>query len=744
MQSAASFILILPLLGFLFNAFSGWFIADKVTQKRLVAIVAPVVVLMSFVLSLVVLTQVLSAPNHRLIVPLIPGTSIEHPWISFGSFTANFALLLDPLSVLMALVVTGVGGLIHIYATGYMADDPEQPRFFTYFNLFIFMMLLLVMGENFLLMYVGWEGVGTCSYLLISFWYTDVENAKAGNKAFIVNRVGDVGFALGIMAVWSVFGTLSFYTQSGHGVLDLVKLGHDVLGHDLSQLAAIGPFSFVAVMCLLLFIGAVGKSAQIPLWVWLPDAMAGPTPVSALVHAATMVTAGIFMLARCSYLFVLAPQALQVIGWIGLATAFVGATVGLVQTDIKRVLAFSTVSQLGYMCLACGVGNFTGAMFHITTHAFFKALLFLGAGAVIRSMNGEQDMRKMGGLKKLLPATWVMMIIGTYAIAGFPFTSGFFSKDGILDSAARSPWGSGLTLYIVGLLTSFMTAFYMNRLMWKTFYTEPRFTNGELTGHSHHNFSEARTWETEGTHDTHNNPDGIQSGHEEASHTTNAVDAANGHGSSSVHESPPSMMWPLYILAVPSLIFGLLFGPITNTFVRFLEPSVWTYAQGTGSGGSGLVQGEELSLFHTIPNAGYVISGIIAIAGLTAAAMIYKSRLKTGDWYPESVKANWLRNRFTPPAFLYNTFMAKWGFDAFYDALFIRFGGKFAEFFLWKFVERIIDGIVNGLAGLIGLFSQGTRKLQTGYVRNYALAMLFGVVLIVGGLLYTYYKLIFR
>ena len=764
MQSWASLILWLPLLGFLFNAFSGFFIKDKVQQKRLVSYVGPGVVLGAFAVALLTLTQIGSAPESRLIVPLIPGTSPEMPWISMGSFQVNFALLLDPLSLLMALIVTGVGGLIHIYATGYMADDPEQPRFFTYFNLFIFMMLLLVMGENFLLMFVGWEGVGSCSYLLISFWYTDVNNAKAGNKAFIVNRVGDLGFALGIMAVWSVFGTLSFYTDKGTGCIDLAKQGIDVLHHPLSQLSPVhipllGSLSFVTLMCMLLFVGAVGKSAQIPLWVWLPDAMAGPTPVSALVHAATMVTAGIVMLSRCSYLFVQSSQALQLVGWIGLATAFVGATVGLVQTDIKRVLAFSTVSQLGYMFLACGVGNFTAAMFHITTHAFFKALLFLGSGAVIHSMMGEQDMRRMGGLRPLIPRTALVMLIGTYAIAGVPLLSGFWSKDEILDSAARTPWQSGIFggatgpfLYFVGLATAFMTAFYMYRLMAKTFYTEPRFANGKLVAHHHSNFSDdEHGHDAHGhadTRDVHNNPDGEQTGHEEAGHAANTahvVDADHGHGhgheegSGSVHESPPSMMWPLYILAVPSLLFGILVGP-THIFERFLEPSVWSYEHPGAL--TMLKQGEEPGLLHAIPFGGYIISSIVACAGLYLAYSIYKSRMRTGAWFPEATKEEWLRTHKGASAFLYATFVAKWGFDWLYNLVFIKWGGWFAENILWKLVDKgIIDNIVNGLAGIVGVFSQGTRRLQTGYVRNYALAMLFGVVVIVFGLAYTFFKL---
>jgi NADH-quinone oxidoreductase subunit L len=727
MQSSsylASWIVWLPLLGFAFNAFSGFFIKDRAAQKRAVGIVAPLAVLLAFVVTLIVLfTQVLPSPEHRVLAPMLPGNGI---WISFAGFTVKFGLILDPLSMLMAMIVTGVGGLIHIYATGYMADDREFPRFFTYFNLFIFMMLLLVLGENFLLMFVGWEGVGSCSYLLISFWYTDTNNAKAGNKAFIVNRVGDLGFALGIMAVWSVFGTLSYFTADGHGVMDLAHKGTlnlaagtsaavDVMGSAVTT-------QTLTMICLLLFVGAIGKSAQIPLFVWLPDAMAGPTPVSALIHAATMVTAGVVMLTRCSWLFIQAGPALQIVGWIGLATAFIGATIGLVQTDIKRVLAFSTVSQLGYMFLACGVGNFTAGMFHVTTHAFFKALLFLGSGAVIHSMNGEQDMRKMGGLRTLIPRTWMMMFIGTYAIAGFPLLSGFWSKDEILDSASRSFAGNGMILYVVGLLTAFMTAYYMNRLMWMTFYTPARFVDGELEAHHHSNFEDED--EAHGTHDTHN-PHGEQTSHEHTVHeevTTGheahaAPDDSHGHGHGSVHESPNSMLVPLYILAVLSVAFGFI-GWAGHSFEHFLEPSVAPYNLG------GLEQRPPL-----IPSevAGYVISSIIAIAGLSFAYMRFKSGVPASELAPEAQK------RRNP---IYIVLSEKWGFDALYNWLFIKVGGMFAERVLWKTIDvGLIDGTVNAVAGAVGLFSKVGRRAQTGLVRNYALIMLFGVVALVLALL---------
>jgi NADH-quinone oxidoreductase subunit L len=582
--------------------------------------------------------------------------------------------------------VTGVGGLIHIYATSYMAEDREFNRFFTYFNLFIFMMLLLVLAENFLLMFVGWEGVGTCSYLLISFWYTEVANARAGNKAFIVNRIGDLGFVLGMAAVWSVFGTLSFFTSHGTGVMQLAAQHHDVLGHSLGDLQLwFAPA--LTTICILLFIGAIGKSAQIPLFVWLPDAMAGPTPVSALIHAATMVTAGVVMLTRCSWLFVQSTPTLQIVAWIGLATAVLGATIGLVQTDIKRVLAFSTISQLGYMFLACGVGNFKAAMFHVTTHAFFKALLFLGSGAVIHSMHGQQDMNKMGGLKRLLPKTWMLMAIGTYAIAGFPLLAGFWSKDAILDSAFGSPWGSGPILYVVGLGTAFLTAFYMNRMMWKTFYTEQRFEDGKLPSLNHSN---------EEHHD----------------------EIASG----TVHESPPTMLLPLYVLAFLSCVGGIV---LAFTLGNFLDSSVAPLSLGSLEEGKGP--------FGSVV-VGYVVSSLIAIAGLAAAAALYKQRAETGELLDPALK---------PRNPLYRILVANWGFDALYEAIFIRFAGRFTTSILWRTIDSgLIDGTVNGLAKLVGGISHVGRLVQTGYVRNYALGMLVGVVVIVLGLLATWQSLI--
>jgi len=376
------------------------------------------------------------------------------PWIDAGRFSAPFNIILDRLSGLMMLVVTGIGTLIHIYAGGYMHEEDKTWRFFSYLNLFVFMMLLLVMGDNLLVMFVGWEGVGLCSYLLIGYWYKDDANAAAGMKAFIVNRIGDIGFLIGIFLTWKHFGTISFSE-----LRELIAQGGSTL--DAAKMAAIGWIT------LALFVGACGKSAQIPLYVWLPDAMAGPTPVSALIHAATMVTAGIYMMTRLNFFYYLAPDTMVIVAWTGAATALIAATIALVQNDIKKVLAYSTVSQLGYMVMACGVGGFGAGVFHLFTHACFKALLFLGAGSVIVAMHHKQDMREMGGLRKYMPVTHAVFLIAVLAIIGFPGLAGFFSKDEVLWKA----WiGGGPLLWGVGVVTAGFTSFYMVRLLCLTFY----------------------------------------------------------------------------------------------------------------------------------------------------------------------------------------------------------------------------------------------------------------------------------
>ncbi|UKJ07710.1 NADH-quinone oxidoreductase subunit L [Solitalea lacus] len=466
-EQLAWLIPVLPLIGFLING-----LGYKKNPKGLVGLVGCASVLGSFILSILVFFDIKA--NGAKTIDLFD-------WISVGSLKIPFSFLLDQLTSIMLLIITGVGFLIHVYSTGYMHDDEGYGKYFAYLNLFVFFMLLLVMGSNYAIMFIGWEGVGLCSYLLIGFWFKNTEYASAAKKAFVMNRIGDLGFLIGIFMLFSTFGSISYA--------------------DIFPNASTVSTSVLTTITLLLFVGAMGKSAQLPLYTWLPDAMAGPTPVSALIHAATMVTAGIYMIARSNVLYILSPVSMAVVAGIGLATAIFAAVIALTQNDIKKVLAYSTVSQLGYMFLGLGVGAFTGAFFHLMTHAFFKALLFLGAGSVIHAMSGEQDMRQMGGLKKHLPVTWFTMLMGTLAIAGIPPFSGFFSKDEILAHAFQvSP-----TIWAIGVGGALLTAFYMFRMFFLTF-------NGKFRG----------------TEEQHHH----------------------------LHESPASMTIPLIVLAVLSVIGG--------------------------------------------------------------------------------------------------------------------------------------------------------------------------------------------
>jgi NADH-quinone oxidoreductase subunit L len=452
------FILGLPFAGFLFHALLGGTLVRMLGARAgrwLVGAIGTGMVLGAFALSWQLLQAMLRVPNEAR-----RATYTLADWLAVGELQVPFEFLIDPLSVLMCLVVTGIGGLIHLYATGYMAEDEDYPRFFTYFNLFIFFMLMLVLAGNLLVMFIGWEGVGLCSYLLIGYFYRNAEwkyNTDSANKAFVVNRIGDMGFLLAMFIVWGAFGTLSFEQINARAA--------EVLG--------VGS-GLATLVALLLFLAATGKSAQLPLYFWLPDAMAGPTPVSALIHAATMVTAGVYLLTRVHPLFEIAPYAMLVVAVVGAFTALFAASVALGQTDIKRVLAFSTVSQLGYMFLACGVGAFWVGMFHVATHAFFKALLFLGAGSVLIALHHRGDVREMGGLRRYLPITAVTMVVGLLAISGFPPFSGYWSKEAILLSAYSSrlvEWAS--VLFWVGVATAFLTALYMTRLVWLVFFAPP-------------------------------------------------------------------------------------------------------------------------------------------------------------------------------------------------------------------------------------------------------------------------------
>lgn len=436
-----------PLLGFLING-----LRFRSSNFKLAGSIATGAVLASFISAVILFKELASLPSEQRRL-----TAHFFDWISVGGMEIGASFLFDPLSAVMTLIITGVGTLIHLFSVGYMSHDERPSKYFAYLNLFIFNMLLLVLGDNLLVMFVGWEGVGLCSYLLIGFWFTDSEKAAAGMKAFITNRIGDAGFLVGVFILFFTFGTLGF---------------EDLLAR-LPSTAEVGWSGPLTLACLALFIGATGKSAQLPLYVWLPDAMAGPTPVSALIHAATMVTAGVYMIVRLSGLFVLAPNAMLVIAIVGGLTALLAATIGMTQWDIKKVLAYSTVSQLGYMFLAVGVGAFGAAIFHLMTHAFFKALMFLGSGSVIHAMGEEQDIRRMGGLRHKMPITHITFMMGWLAIIGFPFFSGFFSKDEILWRAYSSPLGHPL-FWLVGVAGAVCTAFYMTRLMALTFWGKSR------------------------------------------------------------------------------------------------------------------------------------------------------------------------------------------------------------------------------------------------------------------------------
>jgi NADH-quinone oxidoreductase subunit L len=612
-----------PLIGVIINGLLG-----IKFPKKVIGPIACLAILCSFIIALITFLQVLSLPPEARIIE-----KIYFPWIVAGEFAVNVGFLIDPLSLVMMLTVSAVSFIIHIYSVGYMHDDPGYRRYFVCLNLFVFFMLTLVSANSFLLMFVGWEGVGLCSYLLIGFWYERKAPADAGKKAFIVNRVGDYGFLLGMFLIFITFGTLNFLpvfqgaTKFAPGSLTLT------------------------VMTLLLFVGACGKSAQIPLYVWLPDAMEGPTPVSALIHAATMVTAGVYMVARCSPLFNLAPLSLEVVAIIGAATAFYAATIGLLQNDIKRVLAYSTISQLGYMFLACGVGAYTAGIFHLMTHAFFKALLFLGAGSVMHAMAGELNMQKMGALKDKLPKTHITFLIGTLAIAGiFPF-AGFFSKDEILwETLQKSPF-----LWTIGASGALLTAFYMFRAVFLTFYGESRID------HSVH-----------------------------------------------PHESPPVMTTPLLILAILSVIGGWIGLPIIeggNRFKEFLSPVIPLEE------GAHHATGFEISMM--------LISMGIAVIGIIIAYNFYLKNKHIPDQLSERFKG------------LYTLIYNKYYVDELYNALFVQ-PIKAGSNLLWlSFDDRVIDGMVNGAGSIIRSFSGTLRRIQSGYLQNYALFILLGVVAII-------------
>jgi NADH-quinone oxidoreductase subunit L len=666
-------IVLPPLLAALYHGVMLAFVR-RPTPRAVVVGLSCGSVLVSFAVACLALTELLQLPADRRVL-----VDNLYTWIGAGvgseAFSAELAFQLDALSAVMALVVTGVGFLIHVYSVGYMDDDHREDkgfqRFFCYLNLFTFSMLMLVLADNLVLMFVGWEGVGLCSYLLIGFWYADRWNAYCGSKAFIVNRIGDFGFLLGIFLLFSALAKAGTPTVA---FIDIAQHFEALLGQNLTVPAWLpfGPeWSVINTIALCFFIGACGKSAQIPLYVWLPDAMAGPTPVSALIHAATMVTAGVYMVCRLSFLYVAAPEASAVIAWTGGVTALFAATIAITQTDIKKVLAYSTVSQLGYMFMAAGCGGYSAAIFHLGTHAFFKALLFLGAGAVILAMHHEQDIRKMGGLHRKLWQTHLVFLAGVVAIAGFPGTSGFFSKDEILVTAYASSVPGHRMLYGIGLLTAGITAFYMFRLYFLTFWGECRAPR-EIREHA--------------------------------------------------HDAPAVVLNPLWVLAFFSIFAGLgglpqvwgdLIGvPESNSLGHFLAPALAAVSE------------------HAIDHATeYGLAGLaVAVAGAGAllAWIFYVARPEL----PARIAA--------AASGLYRLLLNKYWVDEIYDTLIVRPLVVLSNRVLYRTVDAgLIDGVVvNGSARVVrGFAANGLKYAHSGLTQGYIFFMIVGAAAIVGYLL---------
>ncbi len=717
MQTALLFVVLLPALGTLINGLRA-FLKPLDPKNRMVT---NIVALGSTGLSALIAT-------FGVVVPFLSrGEPLQfsyYEWIPAGmgqvgsqlaNFSVDLAFRVDPLSCTMLMIVTWIGFLIHVYATGYMSHEKGYTRFFTYLNLFMVMMLLLVLGANYMVMFVGWEGVGLCSYLLIGFYYDKNFAADAGKKAFIVNRIGDFGFILGIFLIFNTFGTSDFGK-----VFALASQG------------GVEQYGWIATaICLLLFVGACGKSAQVPLYVWLPDAMAGPTPVSALIHAATMVTAGVYMVVRSNVLFRMSETASLTVAIVGAVTAIFAASIGLAQNDIKKVLAYSTVSQLGFMFLAAGVGAYTAAIFHVMTHAFFKACLFLGAGSVIHGCGGEQDMRKMGGLRKYMPSTHWTMAIATYAIAGLPFAAGFISKDEILANA----FGYSRAIWVIGAIAAAFTAFYMSRLYFMTFWGQYRGAHVEGIE------------ESEPAHGGHN----LIPDQRHLDHGDEHADKAHGHHvhSHDPHESPLSMTGVLWILAVLSIIGGFIGWPAAlggshpTTFQRWLEPVL-------------LPIGGEAYHFHVASHALewtlMAISVGIALFGVFLAYRLYLRRPPVPDV---------LEQRLGP---VHGLLANKYWVDELYNATVIAGTLAFSRI-LWWFDTWVVDGIVNGVRHFtvvmlghgsnlfdkyvvdgavngVGAGAKGGsmmfRRVQSGLVQNYALIMGGGIVLI--ALVYLFMK----
>jgi NADH-quinone oxidoreductase subunit L len=718
-----SIIIFAPLAGAVIN----WLVGRRLRSERFIAIVACASVGLSSLIAFYLAFN--SEGALRSTQPIM-----DHlwTWIQVGKFRADFALAMDRLSGIYVLFVTFVGFLIHVFATGYMHGDRGYYRFFAYLNLFMFAMLTLVLADNFLLMFVGWEGVGLCSYLLIGFYLDKDEAAPAAKKAFIANRVGDWGFVLGLMLIFFKTGSVSFFDKQAQGVTSALGT--------IAAIPAADPFTWHAIfaggvtsIAVLLFIGATGKSAQIPLFVWLPDAMAGPTPVSALIHAATMVTAGVYMVVRCNTIFTHAPTAMFIVAIIGAGTALFAATVGIAQNDIKKVLAYSTISQLGYMFLACGVGAFIAAIFHVMTHAFFKAQLFLGSGSVIHGMHHEQDMRRMGGLRKYMPITWITMCAGWLAICGVPIFAGFFSKDEILwktwSASSFMPAGFNKALWFVGAVTALLTAVYMTRLMVMTFWSKERFGAGHADD-SHH-----------------------------AEPVGQSAEGVASHAPHIPHESPLSMTIPLIVLAILSTIAGLVGVPYAlsslagghpeNYFERTLEPVV--------SHANAPTTGEATSDVHWQTPPPQDIDGKPAFGpahetgGAERAASpgeLNEERLFTLISVAVALMGigiGWIMFQRQPLRQMPRLLEDKYYVDEIYDAAIINPIEVTSREGLWKIFDLgVIDGFLHTLGRTIVDLGRTFRYMQIGLVRGYAAIILAGALIIIGYFAYQGAQLLMR
>jgi NADH-quinone oxidoreductase subunit L len=774
------YIIFAPLVGAAIN----WFVGRRVRKESFIGLVACLAVGVSTVVAFYLAFKSGGALTADAKLGVAPVMDHLWTWLNVGGFRADFGFAMDRLSGIYVLFVTFVGLLIHIFATGYMHGDPGFYRFFAYLNLFMFSMLTLILADNLLLMFVGWEGVGLCSYLLIGYYVDRKEAGDAAKKAFIANRIGDWGVVLGIMLVFFLTsgvgqGSISFFAKEAQGVTSALQTIAAMPGEAFGwgTLFAGG----ITTAAILLFIGATGKSAQIPLFVWLPDAMAGPTPVSALIHAATMVTAGVYMIVRCSAIYTHAPTAMFIIAIVGAATAIFAATIGIAQNDIKKVLAYSTVSQLGYMMLACGVGAFVAAIFHVMTHAFFKALLFLGSGSVIHGMHHEQDMRRMGGLKKYMPITFATMLTGWLAISGIPIFAGFFSKDEILWktwSAEGLGPNAGKILWVVGAITALLTAVYMTRLMVMTFWGKERFAEAHAGGQADEAHAHAFD-EDEKPHDARQESAGDRPHHEPGEHVDEAHDehaahdvggthttdehghGAHGHGPFKPHESPWTMTVPLVVLAILSTLGGLVGvpyalsgGAIPNYFEHALEPVIAhaPEASGQAAHAEGEAEKTQPAMREAEPHGGGAspesvgegaqhepaterahsseeisqerlfsrISVVIAAAGMLLGWFAFKKRP--------------LRQM---PRLLEN----KYYVDEVYNAALINPIKTGSREGLWKIFDvGVIDGIVNGLGRSIAELGRAVRYLQIGFVRSYAAIILLGALAVIGYFTFVIFK----